>query len=384
MKLRNIFGQPSWRLASNRVEAFVTHQGGHLGPVKFSLPGGKIQPYAIAPWAKERLAVDVPDILKVLRGDFFCCPFGGNAEPWRREKHLPHGESANAIWSLDQEQHDDGNHIFRFSLNTKTRSGLIEKKIQLRDGHNAVYCQHTLSGMSGPMSFGHHAMLRFPSKPGSGIFRTSRFIFGKVCDQFDSPALATPTFLQPGAEFKRLDRVPAVTGELTDISRYPARHGYEDAVLLVSDPKLPYAWTAVTFPEQRYVWFALKNPALLRFTLLWYSNGGRHFPPWNGRHVGVMALEEITSFFHYGLAESVASNSLSHRGYPTTVTLSKRHPTVIPYIMAVQSIPRGFDGVRKITLRGGQAILRSESGKEVTAPLDPTILQTAKRLKRSP
>jgi hypothetical protein len=42
-----------------------------------------------------------------------------------------------------------------------------------------------------------------------------------------------------------------------------------------------FAWTAVIFPEQRYVWFALKNPRLLR------SNGGRHYAPWHGRHVSV-------------------------------------------------------------------------------------------------
>ena len=146
--------------------------------------------------------------------------------------------------------------------------------------------------------------------------------------------------------------------------------------MLVSDPRLPFAWTAVTFPEQRYVWFALKDPAVLRFTLLWFSNGGRHYPPWNGRHTEVMGLEEVTSYFHYGLAESLAKNSFNQRGFPTTVELSKSNPTTVRYVMAVQAIPRGFDAVNDITLRAGQAILHSKNGKKIAAPMDTSFLQT--------
>ena len=59
---------------------------------------------------------------------------------------------------------------------------------------------------------------------------------------------------------------------------------------MVSDTRLPFAWTAVAFPQQRQVWFALKDPRLLRATIFWISNGGRYYPPWNGRHRNVMGL----------------------------------------------------------------------------------------------
>src|SRR5438067_1203226 len=167
-RVRKVLGQFSWRVASDSVEAFVTRRGGHLGPVRFSLPTGKVQSFAIAPWAKERLPSQTPAVLKVLRGDFFCCPFGGNAQPWRSERHPPHGETANAIWKGEAERHENGVHALHLSLKTNARVGRVDKEIFLRDGHNAVYCQHTLSGMSGPMTLGHHAMLRFPSRPGSG------------------------------------------------------------------------------------------------------------------------------------------------------------------------------------------------------------------------
>ena len=78
--------------------------------------------------------------------------------------------------------------------------------------------------------------------------------------------------------------------------------------MLASNTDDPFAWTAVAFSKQRFVWFALKNPRVLHSTILWFSNGGRHYGPWNGRHVTVMGLEEVTANFHYGLAESVQAN----------------------------------------------------------------------------
>ena len=89
-----------------------------------------------------------------------------------------------------------------------------------------------------------------------------------------------------------------------------ARDGYEDIVLMASDPKLPFAWTALTVPEHNYVWFALKDPRVLPSTLFWISNGGRHYAPWNGRHRRAIGLEEVVSNFHSGLAESAKPNAL--------------------------------------------------------------------------
>src|SRR6516162_10163551 len=96
-----ICGQASWRLASDEVEAFVTETGGHLGPVTFMRRGRKIRPYSVAPWAEEKHSPPLRPIIKVLRGDFFCLPFGGNGSPFGREQHPVHGETANARWHFE-------------------------------------------------------------------------------------------------------------------------------------------------------------------------------------------------------------------------------------------------------------------------------------------
>jgi hypothetical protein len=370
-------GQPSWRVASKDVEAFVTVQGGHLGPVTFDLRRRKIQPFSVAPWAEEKLDANLPPLLRSLRGDFFCLPFGGNSSPYRGEKHPVHGETANAPWRFQGLHQDDRRATLRLSLETKTRPGRVEKEISLADGQNVVYCRHTISGMSGPMNLGHHAMLKFPEDPGSGLLATSSILFGQVFpDEFEKAACYGYCALKAGAEFRTLRSVPLAAGGTTDLSRYPARRGYEDLVMLVNDLEVPFAWTAVTFPKQRYVWFALKNPRLLRQTIFWLSNGGRHYPPWSGRHTAVMGLEDVTSCFHYGLAESVKKNLISARGIPTFHEMDPKRPLVIPYILGAAPIPPGFDRLVSIQPSSGEeaVTLIAASGKRVSVNVDTEFL----------
>ncbi len=374
---RIVLGQPSWRLATTTIEAFVTQLGGHLGPVTFHRQRRRIRPYSVAPWAIDKATVLLQPVIRALRGDFFCLPFGGNATPFRGEKHPVHGETANARWRFESLHADNDATTLHLSLKTKTRRGRVDKKILLREPHNAIYSQHIVSGMNGLMCLGHHAMLKFPDQPGSGLVGTSPFVYGQVLPAtFEHPEHGGYSCLEPGAEFESLHSVPTLSGSTADLTRYPARRGFEDLVMIVSDPNTAFSWTAVTFPEQRFVWFALKNPRVLRQTILWISNGGRHYPPWSGRHVNVLGLEEVTAFFHLGLAESARSNPLSQKGFPTSVTLDPRKPLVVPYIMAVARVPRGFDRVVEIqpsTARQSVS-LHSASGKEVAAEIDLDFL----------
>lgn len=337
-------------------------------------------PYAVAPWAEEDLANVLPPILKVLRGDFFCLPFGGNDTAYQGETHPPHGETANGWWTFESLRHDDRAVTLHASLNTTVRTGHVDKYITLREGHHAIYSRHLISGMSGPMNLGHHAMLKFPDTPGSGVISTSPFLYGQTAPEpVELPENQGYSLLQPDTSFTSLQAVPTITGQQTDLSRYPARKGYEDLVLLVSDPTVDLAWTAVTFLQERFVWFALKDPTVLRQTILWLSNGGRSYAPWNGRHVSVMGLEEVTSYFHYGLAPSARSNSLEQNGYATCLHLDAERPLDVRYIMAVAEIPDGFERLQSIepSEDNKKVVLKAASGHEVTTSLDLTFLQTA-------
>lgn len=375
MRTKKIFGQSSFVIRNDAVEAAVTALGGHLGPVTFRVGTKKIQPFSVAPWWKEKLAPGTPVLLRVLRGDFFCLPFGGNAKPWHGEKHPPHGETANAKWKFESLRRSGEETTLELSLKTKVRPGHVLKRIRLVRGHAVVYQEHVISGMSGPMSLGHHAMLKFPDAEGAGRLSTSKFVLGQVfVEPAELPAQRGYSVLKPGATFERLDAVPDITGHTADLSRYPARRGFEDIVMLVADAGLKLAWNAVAFPEEGYVWFALRDPRVLASTVLWISNGGRHYPPWNGRHINVMGVEDVTAWFHYGLAQSAEPNPLTTLGYATHRVLSADSPLSVRYVMGLAPIGKRFERAANVHWDESSVTLEGEAGETVTVPVDVKFL----------
>jgi hypothetical protein len=352
------------------VRAFLTRTGGQLAPVVFTVGRRQVQPFTIAPWTQEPLP-GVPVMLKVLRGDFFCCPFGGNAAPFRGERHPPHGETANRDWTFRSRERKGTTTVLHTSMQLRVRPGRVDKRLVLHRGHSAVYCEHLLSGLRGPMPIGTHPMLRLPDEPGAGHLSVSPFIRGQVVPvAWERPEARGYSRLETGAQFASLRRVPTRGGGTTDLSRFPTRRGFEELVQLESDVRLPFAWTAMAVPREGYVFFALKNPRVLRATVLWFSNGGRHYPPWNGRHLNVIGLEEVTAFFHLGLAESASPNGLNRAGTPTALSLRPDRPLRVAHILALAAIPRDFDAVKAIVPAQGGVTLSSRSGRRVFAPLD--------------
>ena len=120
-KLTTVHGQPSWTIRSNRVRAHLTRLGGHLGPIEFRLGARTVAPMSVAPWAEEPGRNKLIPLLRALRGDFFCAPFGGNGTPWRGEKHPPHGETANSPWTCQSLSRAGGKTTLQARLSTKIR-----------------------------------------------------------------------------------------------------------------------------------------------------------------------------------------------------------------------------------------------------------------------
>ncbi len=371
--LAKVAGQPSWKFANDRVSACVTRTGGQLAPVTFKLGKRSVQPFSIAPWAEEKSTLKPPMIpmMQALRGDFFCVPFGVNPE----EKYLVHGETANRDWTLDGVTRAGDATTLAASMKMLERRGRVEKRLTLRAGHTAVYCEHVLSGFSGPMSFGTHPMVKFPDQPGAGYISTSRFKRGHVVTSWEQPEAQGYSVLKTGASFSSLKRVPAKAGGNLDASRFPARRGHEELIELSCDDKLPFAWSAVSLPTEGYVFFTLKDPRVLRQTIFWLSNGGRYYAPWHGRHVNIVGVEDVTSYFHLGLAQSAKRNLISRAGSPTTLTLSPKKPLRVAHILALAAIPRDFDEVKSIVPHAGGVKLTARSGRSVVTPLDLSFVR---------
>lgn len=378
--VKTIASLPSWVIRSLDVELAVTQLGGHMAPVTFyRRSASPIRPYYINPWRDEGLKIDEP-VLVPLRGDFFCAPFGANAAAYRGEKHPCHGEPATARWKLLAAERSAGTTSLTLSMKTRIRPGRITKRLLLADGQNVVYSQDTLEGFSGAMPMGHHATLAVPAEPASVRVATSPIRFGMTCPvPFSDPAAGEYQSLAINKRFQSLQQVPLIWAEagVADCTSFPARKGFTDLLAVFNKPSKAPAWTAATFERQRFVWFSLKDPAVLSATAFWISNGGRHGVPWLGRN-RCLGLEDVCAYFAEGLAASVRPNALTKAGIPTAIKLSPKRPTTINYIQGVVKVPRGFGRVRTARFAPGSVTFISQTGKSATAKVWHEFLKTGR------
>lgn len=358
-KLQSIHGVPSFTLGNDRVRLALTREGGHLGPVYFNLDNRWVAPYSLSPWKPDECGREVPPILRVLRGDFFCLPFGDDGDG-----SYVHGETANRNWKLERSKGD----LLQVKMDLRDRPGEVIKTIRIPSGERAIYQEHRVSGLRGRFNFGHHAILHFPDTGGPYYINVSPFRFGATRpDPFTDPAIGEYSALKENARFRSLGEVPLATGGTADLRRMPARSGYEDLVMISSRAK-EFAWTAATMDG--YIWLSLKDPQVLPSTLFWFSNGGRHYPPWNGRHRNRVGLEEVCSHFNDGRKIS-SKERLKAQGVPTSRFFSEKKPVNVRVIHAVHPVPKGFGMVGKIERkRGGRGLrVADTAGTVVEVPV---------------
>jgi hypothetical protein len=220
-----------------------------------------------------------------------------------------------------------------------------------------------------------------PEKEESVRIATSAFRWGMTCPSvFSDPKQREYQSLLPGAQWTDLTRVPVAWKGApdADLTRLPARYGHADLVQLFNEPWDKTggpAWTTATFTDQGYLWFALKDPAVLHSTVVWIENHGRHGHPWKGRN-NCLGLEDVTAYFADGLAASTQDNLLNRQGIPTSLALNPTQPTFVNYIQGVAKIPSGFDVVQKLEFAPGAVTFFSASGQRVTIAVHHEFVRT--------
>ncbi|MBI9101738.1 MAG: hypothetical protein JEY99_04945 [Spirochaetales bacterium] len=366
-----IAGQKSWTIVNNTISLSLTEMGGMMAPVTFFKDTDKpVNPFYINPWAEEKIDMTgQPGLLTPIRGDFFCLPFGGN-NSWKNEHHPPHGEVSEEKWQLTSG--GDTSRI-ELQLKTKSRKGKIIKQIDLRPGENNIYICHKIQGFTGPTSLGHHPI--FPGGTKKYI-STSPIKFGITDYRLPGPFRNGEYFsLAPAEEFKNLEKVPTIWKDepYTDCSVFPARDGFIDHLQLFNEEAPGFAWSAVSAPEDGYLWFGLKDPKVLPSTLVWIENRGRHQTPWNGRN-SCVGVEDVCSFLAHGLAASVEENDINRQGIKTFQKLTGKEDFQVRYIQGLVKIPGNFGKVSEIIPKGNGIEIKSENGEKVTTKVDPGFL----------
>jgi hypothetical protein len=301
-----------WQLQSDRVQVSISSQGGFIHDM---LLDGAPTPLHQAPWLMEPPDPSLPPILTHLKGDFFCAPFGeSDLDP---DETRPHGLSSNGHWSAVQVRDDAGHWILEGTVS----GARIHKHVWLEEGSPMVYQEHVIEGGQGRLPVAHHLMLRLRA-PIELRFAPYEWI-GTPPKPLEGDPEKGRSLLKYDTRFERLEETPLADGTIRDLSVYPTFDQHEDLLMLRTRRDLEKGWITAVCKEEDWMFFAEKDTQTLPGTVLWMSNGGRFYPPWNGRHTRVLGIEETCSYFHLGHKASAEPNPMSEVGFPTALEL---HP----------------------------------------------------------
>jgi len=366
--IKTFFGQPSYTVQNDRVAAAITVQGGHL-TAGFQTASGEVNPFFIPPWWNEA-KVEVDEVINVLRGDFFCFPFGGGEDPFHKISYPVHGNTACDPWDFVELREEKEKTEIVLSQDLQIKGGRVKKIIGLGAHEPVIYINHVVEGFQGKIPLGNHPTLKLPDREGAGIIDISAPVAGFTTPEpFEDPKNGGYSLLKPDTEITDRSKVLCINGECADLTRYPTPGGFEDLAMFISDSRLDFAYTAVTVPEKGYLYFQLKDPRVLAQTIFWMSNGGRHYAPWNGRVRSVLGIEEVTSFFAYGVKRSIEQNLFLDRGYPTTVAMDGKSPVPIKLIMGLVAIDTSFKGVQDIIRKDAHTVtITGKGGERIDVP----------------
>lgn len=326
---------------------------GFLRALVVSDQGQRIAPMHRVPWAREVLAPEIPSHLRDMEGDFFCAPFAAcdAGSPM-------HGWPANGHWQVQ------GGPVLRATLGHPVRGALVVKELSVTDDHPFVYQRHVFVGGSGTVSVANHAMV---SLPDGGLIRWSpkRWFESAPAMPEPDPARGRSALAYP-ARSADPRAFPRTGGGTADLTRYPWTPGHEDFVVGVEAPGHVLGWTAVTRPAQGDLYLSLRHAQRLPMTMMWHSDAGRDYAPWNGRHRGCLGVEEGLAPHMLGVgapADMAAGLALSPDG-----TAEVRH--------AIGAIawPSG-EPVAAVTSAPGSLTVTGEGGATRTLPFRDGFLE---------
>lgn len=344
-------------IKNSNVEVGVSEECGHLFPIRFFTAENIIEPMHIAPWENENLDPSLPPMLKMLRGDFFCAPFGDS--DLLKEESRSHGSSANDSW----EQIELTKTSMKFKLSQTIMGADLFKGISIREDESVVYQKHTFMGGEGKIPIGHHAMLKVKNKC---YISFSDFIFaGTPPMPIESDPQKGRSILKYPQRFTDLSLIKLYDDNSTDASVYPFYQGHEDLYMVISRKDIHFGWSALSCPNEGWLWFSIKNTNILPNTVIWLSNGGRYYPPFSSRHTNVIGIEETASYFHLGHKASIEANEISNLGFKTYIELIQNKEFEIPYLFGVAQVPSSFGKVKSITEADGGILIADYKGNTV-------------------
>lgn len=304
-----------------------------LGPLTFIIAGDRqVSPLYLAPWAAREPRPALSEVLKSLRGEWPCVPFGsyrpqdGFPPDWaavigsNQSEHNQHGFSSNVDWSWRKITPGEIELACRYPEDNDIEE--LIRRVRPVPDCAAVDLELVVKARRRTrLPVGLHFTFHRPrtvAKLRPGTFREAWTSPG--------PAYEATQAFAPNCRFHDLQRVPARRGGHLDVTTFPVAVEAEDLIQLNGvdgrfdldlrgdNCRITLEWNRDHFPS----------------VLLWISNRGLHAPPWNGRHVA-LGIEPVCSAFGLGLEATRNDNPVRRSGVNTVMEFEPGTPFQTQY-----------------------------------------------------
>jgi hypothetical protein len=307
-----------WRLDWAWGRAELQARGGMLGPLHFRLDAEReLQVMHVAPWAGTLDSLALPGVLRRLRGEWPCVPFGRTDLPpdlppgWQAldsSDDWPHGHSANHRWECEYQtaerlslaiEYPDDSPVARIERNVRVVPDAPAVDIEL-----VIRPRRSLH-----MPAGLHPTFRLPAASGR-----VQLELGRNAGIYSYPGRSAGAIsrLVPDTHSERVDAMAGPDGPI-DLSRLPLTDDGEELVRVrgvTTDGGAPLGLHYLDYDARVGLWWETRQfPDLM----LWFSNRGRPEFPWDGSHVALGA-KSVNSVFDLGrVARPPAAHPLADR-----------------------------------------------------------------------
>jgi len=330
-------GRLAWRLQWEHGSAEVQALGGMLGPVTFRLGEEReLDVMHVAPWAGMTRASALPGLMRRLRGEWPCIPFGRTDLPpdlppgWlarEPDDNWPHGYAANHRWQCVSATSTRVHLAIDYPADSPVAR--IERVIEAAADAPALDISLTVHArFACSLPAGLHPTFRLPPLPGR-----VRVLLGEhegIHSYPASPAGAVSR-LVPDTRSDNLAAMAGVDGPV-DLARLPLAVAGEELLqvkgLQARSGQPPFALHYLDYDACVGLWW---DAAQLPDLMLWISNGGRINFPWMSRHLALGA-EPVNSLFDLGrVAAAPPGHPLAGR---TGIVLNPAQPWQTTYRIA--------------------------------------------------